>query len=173
MRRRVRRRNPGTSTIGAIGLALLAGVGAGIASAWIADGPLATASNAVQNAAVVAEMAGAWYWIDNPLYLGAVVVGIGLVQASHIVYAVAPSLATPPRMGAGAPSTMTSLHMGNVRRLLGMDKEMSALHRGTGMGALHNANLRALHRGGGIAALHQGTIAALQPARTLPARRGA
>ena len=96
------------------------GRGRGIASAWIADGPLATASNAVQNVAVVAEMAGAWYWIENPLIPGR------RRRRDRARPGVPDRLRRWRRRSrlrrAWARehrATMTSLHMGNVRRLLG------------------------------------------------------
>jgi hypothetical protein len=159
--RRMRRRNPGWGNVQSLFFALLAGGGAAIASAWIAEGPLAPASDGVQNFALLVEGAAAAYFLDDPIMATAAVVGIGVVQFTQLVYTVFPTLAAPPRMFGGpaaAPGagggTLSALHMGNVARLRGMDGQMSALHRGKGMGTLYNMNMKALHRGKAMGNMH-------------------
>jgi hypothetical protein len=164
-RRRARRSNPGFGNLMLAASALGAGVLSAVVSSWINDGPLGNASPAIQNLALLGEGLAAVYYVENPAYLGGIVVGLGLVTAGNLVYSVFPALAapTPMTMGGRGPSTtagpMGALHRNNVRQLRALDKSMARKHRraGLGMGALHE-NLGALHMGAlhpNMGALHR------------------
>jgi hypothetical protein len=146
-RRRSSRRNPGWGNLGPAVKALLWGAGASILSSWINDGPLGGQSEGVQNLAMAGEFAAAVYYIDDPFALGGVVVGLGLVTVGNLIYGALPFLAAPqPMMAAAPPPTMQALHQKNLVHVRRADKQMAALHRGRGVGALHRA-IGALHRG--------------------------
>jgi hypothetical protein len=192
-RRRRTKSNPGWDNLASAGWALLAGLGAGIASAWISDGPLGNARPLVANLAIAGEVAAAVYWIDNPVILGGVVVGIGLAPvASLFLQFFGPQMG----MGGGAGNgngyamqggppqggyavTMGKAHQAKVRKLRGMDKQMRALHKGgtmqalhKGMGALHKGTaMQALHRGGTMQALHKGRTMQGYPGSPMPGQR--
>ena len=150
---RRRRRNPSDwSNVMPAVKALAWGVGASIASSWVADKFLANSSGTVQNIALVAEGAIAVRYLDDPMTLGGVVVGLGLVWAGNMIFGAFPGIVAP-MMGAGGGGSplaagggpIGALHQGNLRALRRADKKIAALHRG---------NIRALHRGMG--ALHRG-----------------
>lgn len=185
---RRRRRNPGWGDkVGMVLKGLAAGVIGAIGSAWLNDGPLGQQSEGIRNLALVGEVGAVVYYVDDFASMIGAVVGIALVPAGNIVYGFLPGLAAPGPMGApaltAAAGPMGALHQNNVKLLRGVDKKMGALHRGSGMGALHR-NMSALHRPmgafsaasgmhhDGMGALHTGTdgMGALPQVRTATAR---
>ncbi len=186
---RRRRHNPGWSNVKSAFFAALAGGAAALGSSWINDGPLGNASPTTQNLALVAEAAAAVYWLEDPVILGGVVVGLTLVPVANLFYSLLPGMANPGPMmgppaggvvvvsdgsmgpaangngnGGAAVVTMSALHRKSVAALRHVDKKMATLHRGS-IGALHT----------GIAALHRGKVATLHRAAvgTLHANVGA
>ncbi len=188
---RRRRNNPGWSNVKSAFFAALAGGAAALGSSWINDGPLGNASPTTQNLALVAEAAAAVYWLEDPVILGGVVVGLTLVPVANLFYSLLPGMANPGPMmgppaggvvalihivsdgsmgpaangnGGAAVVTMSALHRKSVAALRHVDKKMATLHRGS-IGALHT----------GIAALHRGKVATLHRAAvgTLHANVGA
>ncbi len=164
---RPRRRNPGWSNAKTIGLALLAGAGAAVGSAWVADGPLGNQSPAFQNGALALETLAAIYWIENPALAAGVVVGLLAVPVASVIYKIAPTLANPTPMGA--PPASAALPPGTTVIVPATSPTMSALHRRAlgkvrkadelGIGALHRP-VGALHRP--VGALHR-PMSALHP----------
>jgi hypothetical protein len=141
-------------------MALLAGAGAAVAASFINDGPLGNRGPNVQNIVLAGEVLAAVYYIQNPMLLGGVVVGLTLVPVAAMIYKMVPQLAAPAAMGpppplppgttvvmTPPPATMSALHKGNIARMRGLDRRMAALHAGRGMGALHRGNIAALHNG--------------------------
>jgi hypothetical protein len=187
-RRRRRRSNPGTwENLGVIvkglGIAFLSAVG----SSWLNDGPFGRQRPFVQNIVLVAEALAAAYWIENPVYATASVIGVGLTSLCNVAYRAMPGMLRPPRqvalpgpkaapgaapgtttdgtVVAGPPSSMPAPAMGAlhrkqrhaIRALRALDTRMSGLHANASMGTLHR-NMAALHTGRKMRALHVGAL---------------